>query len=309
MAPPAVIERASEPAPQSSAAALASALISPRVTSARHFAIDPMPGEAARLAVVCGGCEHCPPDYAVEREGFELYTLEFVAQGTGSVELRGAASPLTPGTLFAYGPGIPHRIVTDPATPLVKYFVCVVGHEARALLEEVGPQPGEVIFTSSPADVLALWEDLIRAGLRKTSFASRIAHLVLEQLMLRIGETSVPRGFSEGPAFATYLRCRHHIETHWRDLSTLDQLARECHVAPAYVCRLFRRFDRQSPYQYLLRQKMTHAATRLLQPGATIREVASELGFTDPFHFSRAFRRAMSIPPGQFVRMSEQASA
>lgn len=274
-----------------------------RITSARRFSLHLDPATSDRLTVVCGGCEHCAPDYEINRPGFAYYTIEFVAQGAGALDLAGKSYALTPGTLFAYGPDVPHRIVTDRSALLVKYFVSLAGEVALPLLEQYGPAPGSVIFTSSPSDVLALYDELIRTGLRSTAFAPRIAALVLEQLILRIAETSVSHGLAGGPAFSTYLRCRQHIESRWGQIATLEQLAHECQVDPAYVCRLFRRFDHQTPYQYLLRQKMTHAANRLTERGATIKQVAHELGFSDPFHFSRVFRKVMGLPPGQFARM------
>jgi len=277
------------------------------IESARRFCLDLNPSTPERLTVVCGGCEHCAPDYAIERNGFAYYTIEFVARGAGALTLAGSSYTLRPGTLFAYGPDEHHHITTDPTSLLVKYFVSIAGTEARVLLDQYGPAPGTVILTSSPSEVLNLFDELIRSGLRGTAFAPRIASLVLEQLLLRIAETSVSHGLAGGPAFATYLRCRQHIENRWGQIATLEQLARECEVDPAYVCRLFRRFDHQTPYQYLLRQKMTHAANRLTEKGTSIKQVADELGFSDPFHFSRVFRKVMGLPPGQFARMHHRA--
>jgi AraC-like DNA-binding protein len=179
----------------------------------------------------------------------------------------------------------------------------MAGTEARGLLEQHGPAPGTVILTQWPGEVLSLFEELIRSALRGTAYAPRVSALILEQLILRIAESSVSHGIAGGPAFETYLRCRQHIENRWGQISTLEQLARECEVDPAYVCRLFKRFDHQTPYQYLLRQKMTHAANRLTENGTTIKQVADELGFSDPFHFSRVFRKVMGLPPGEFARM------
>jgi AraC-like DNA-binding protein len=107
---------------------------------------------------------------------------------------------------------------------------------------------------------------------------------------------------TEKTAHETYQRCRQYIQDHWLHLLTLEQAARECHVAPAYLCRLFRRFDRQSPYQYLLRLKMTHAAERLLAPDSSVKQVADLLGFDDRFHFSRVFKRVIGVSPGQYAR-------
>jgi AraC-like DNA-binding protein len=74
-------------------------------------------------------------------------------------------------------------------------------------------------------------------------------------------------------------------------------------VDTAYVCRLFRRFDHQSPYRFLMRLKMNAAAGQLAQPGALVKNVAAELGFTNPFHFSRVFKSVFAVPPDAFRKL------
>ena len=56
-----------------------------------------------------------------------------------------------------------------------------------------------------------------------------------------------------------------------------------CHVDPAYLCRLFGRYDHQSPYQFLLRLKMNLAAERLQDPAALVKQVAAESALPTPF--------------------------
>jgi AraC-like DNA-binding protein len=83
-------------------------------------------------------------------------------------------------------------------------------------------------------------------------------------------------------------------------LNTQDQVARECHVAPAYLCRLFRRYDHQTCYQYLMRLKLNEATELLQDPGLLVKQVATKLGFTDYFHFSRMFKKVFGLPPEAF---------
>jgi AraC-like DNA-binding protein len=83
-------------------------------------------------------------------------------------------------------------------------------------------------------------------------------------------------------------------------LRTLGEIAAECHINNAYLCRLFRRYSDQTPGHFLLRLKMNHAAELLQQPGALVKTVAEEVGFADPFHFSRAFASVFGLPPSAF---------
>jgi AraC-like DNA-binding protein len=51
---------------------------------------------------------------------------------------------------------------------------------------------------------------------------------------------------------------------------------------------------------------MTRAAELLQQPGAMVKQVAAEMDCSDPYHFSRVFKRVHGIPPSEFVRLREQ---
>lgn len=279
----------------------APAFFSSQISDARRFYLDLEPPPSTRLAVVSGGCEHCAPDYRIARPGFRYASIEFVAGGCGTLRLKGAAHRLAPGTFFTYGPRVAQDIATDPQRPLVKYFVDFAGRGAVALLRRQGLPPGTVAQTSAPTEALAAFEDLIRSGLRDTRFSRRLCLLALETLVLRLAESAVASGEAGSPAFATYERCRRHIDERWRDLVSLDQIARECHVDPAYLCRLFRRFGHESPYRHLTRLRMNHAAELLRRPGAMIKAVAAEMNFSDAFHFSRNFKRIFGIAPARFI--------
>jgi len=277
---------------------------SEQIAEAKRFHLEPNPAARGGLAVVSGGREHCSPDYEIHRTSFPCRGLEFVAQGRGKVGFGGEFIEIHPGSVFSYDPRTAHDIFTDKRDPMVKYFVDFTGSRAGALLKQRGPVPGSVVQTSSPGEVMALFDDLIRNGLNCSPFSGKIATVILEHLLLKIAETSIPNGSSGSPAFATYRRCRQYIHDHWAELDSLMQIASSCHLDPAYLCRLFRRFDRQSPYQLLLRLKINHAA-ELLQTGEfSVAGIAGEMRFADPFHFSRVFKKVMGIAPSRFVRMS-----
>jgi len=82
----------------------------------------------------------------------------------------------------------------------------------------------------------------------------------------------------------------------------LQEIAQECGVSEAYLCRLFQRYDRQTPYQFLTRLKMNRAAKLLEDPGRLVKQIAAELSFRDAFHFSRAFKKAFGSAPSAWRR-------
>ncbi len=274
-----------------------------QVREAQRFYLDLAPPPTEPIAVVCGGYEQCSPDYAIHRTGFPYYLIEFVARGKGSITLGGKDYPLTAGTVFSYGPDVPHDFTTDPDDPLGKYFIACTGPRALELLQQNALAPGSIGRVFAPAEIQEVIDELVRNGMKHTYFSASLCVKLLEYLIIKIAESLMPWHGIETPAFATYQRCHRYIWANYSQLRTMAEVARECHVDPAYLCRLFRRYAHQSPYQFLMRLKMNLAAERLQNPEMLVKQVAAQLGFADPFHFSRAFKKVFGLSPEEFRRI------
>jgi AraC-like DNA-binding protein len=153
-----------------------------------------------------------------------------------------------------------------------------------------------------------IFEMLMRDGARGTSFAQPLCTALLEYLVVRIADSLAMSTELPSPARATYLRCRDFITQHYQRLRSIEEVVAECDVDQAYLCRLFRRFDHQTPYRYLVRLRMNDAAERLRDPQVLVRQVAAESGYEDPFHFSRAFKQVFGISPNAFRRLRQSSS-
>jgi AraC-like DNA-binding protein len=276
---------------------------STQVSQASRFYLNLNPARNLPLAIVSGGCERCATDYAIHRATFPFYSLEFVAQGVGAVKLNQAEHGLQPGSVFAYGPGIAQDITTNPLQPLFKYFVDFTGTEAAKLLTAAKLKPGTISSVFPPGEIQPLFDELIRNGRRNTAGTHAICTLLLRTLILKIADARAPLPGQNTQAFATYQHCRQHITQNFLRLRSVEQVAAECHLDDAYLCRLFKRYDNQSPYRLLIRLKMNHAAERLQLPGGMVKQAAEETGFTNQFHFSRVFKSVFGLSPSAMLKM------
>jgi AraC-like DNA-binding protein len=276
---------------------------SPQVSEARRFYLNLNPPKRSPLAVVSGGCEHCSPDYEIHRPTFPFYSIEYVVHGRVSLKLNNQQHDLQPGCVFSYGPGVRQDIVANPAEAPVKYFVDFSGLQSKEILRQCQLPPGSTAQIFPSYEIQNLFDELIRCGQRGGWQSAELCAKLLECLALKIAGARTQVAGAEALSFTTYQQCRQHIETHFRRLKTLRQIAEECHVDAAYLCRLFQRYDHQSPYQILLRIKMNLAAEWLQQPDALVKQVAERAGFSDPFHFSRAFKGVFGVAPDIFRRL------
>jgi len=281
-------------------------LLSKQVTGARYFFLNLAPGFAEPLALVMGGREHCNPDYVISRHDFPFYALEYVESGRGSVKLDGRQRDLGPGTVFSYAPTTQCEIRTDPEDPLVKCFMTFAGTDALRRLRRCGVQPGRVRVLAAHAGITSVLEDLFREGRRSGRLVRRICGTLFDLLLLKIEDAATFVPHTTEPAREAFLRCKALIDARAERLATLEQIAREAGVEPSSVCRWFRRFQGTSPYQYLLRRKMTMAAEQLVENGGLVKEVAARVGFSDPYHFSRCFKAVHGVAPRHLLRYQQR---
>ncbi len=278
---------------------------SSQVLEASRFYLDPGSLATRPLAVVCGGCEHCEPDYRISRTDFPFCSIEFVARGKGTLTVRDQATPLTAGMVFTYGPGVSYTMRADPADPMVKYFVDLTGRKAQSLLGDHGLTPGTVLPVAAPVVILRLFDDLVVNGVGEGRYRNRICATLAELLVLKIAEVGQAEKDARLGAFSTYQGCRKFIRDHYATLWSLNEIVDACQVNKAYLCRLFQRFDSQSPYQYLMQLKMSEAARRLQTDEKLVKQVGYDLGFEDPFHFCRAFKSVFGLSPAAFRRLRQ----
>ncbi len=285
-----------------SAATRQEAILSSQVSASRHFFLPRVAAGKAGMILTYGGYEQCNPDYLIERDGFPYAVLELVASGHGSVTMNGRTHQLRPGAVYVYAPTTRLEIRTDDARPMAKYFLCLAGTQSLGRLRQAGLEPNRVRYLAMFPEVENIVENLIREAQHHRRMVPRICASLLEVLLLKIEELTQLSGKSGNTAEEQFLRCKGVIDAKTERLATLTEIAEIVGVESSHLCRLFRRYQGMSPYQYLLRRKMTLAAELLMDSNCLVKEAAQHVGFPDPYHFSRCFKNVHGLPPREFQR-------
>ena len=83
---------------------------------------------------------------------------------------------------------------------------------------------------------------------------------------------------------------------------TVSSLAKATGLSRAAFARRFARSLGESPIARLARLRLEHAARLLVDSDASLADVASRVGYTSEFAFSRAFKRHHALSPASFRR-------
>lgn len=243
------------------------------------------------------GYEECAPEYKIERNEFPFWTLEVIAGGHGFYQEGIQQRSLRYGSVFTYGPQVAQYFGNELERPFRKYFIVCGGRHFPASWTNAGLVPGRMLQLGNAAPIVSLLDQMLDEGSRSDSHTSSIVS-GLEQVMLALLKRH--RGIARGDASRSrkaYDLSMDILQREYRSLSSLSDLARKSGYSSEYLCRIFRKYHGESPYQVLLHRKMS-AAWLLLRDGQLqVGAVARELGYEDQLHFSRIFRKIIGCSP------------
>lgn len=292
--------------------------VSRQTYAAHRYYSNLRPRHGHPLTIVCGGVESMLPEYRVERATFPWYAIEWVIEGRGFLKLHGHLQELEAGSVFAYGPHIPHCIEYAGPAVMRKYYIDVAGDAARHQLDKAGLLAGHALVASRTDELNDLWRWIELEALESThgesDLCGELFTVLCSKVKQRTGAGRQPRSTTED----AYDLVRCFIEKNYLKYSTIQAVGEALEMSPACISRLYKRCSQTGAYRCLLKLRMTYAANRFCDESATIRDVADELGYSDVFQFSRAFKTAMGIPPSQMRKLrcgdsaridTEQASA
>jgi AraC-like DNA-binding protein len=273
--------------------------VSPDVREGKYLFFDLNPPQRPGLTLVGAGRELCAGNYRIVRSGFEYHAIELVVGGTWQFEHLGRREVLRPGALFAYGPGKGYSLAAGDDPERVKYFINLTGAAAGKWIEDCGLANGAVLYVQRPRWIHDLFDQLLDCNELDAEAAREVGTRLAELILLRIRCDARSRGERRSEGFQTFERCRSFIHDHYLEVGSVAEIARQCHLAPAYLARLFNRFGKERPLRFLNRLKTQHAAELILRRGYSVAEAGRAAGFSDPYHFSRVFKRIHGVAPGR----------
>ncbi|SHI51514.1 helix-turn-helix domain-containing protein [Desulfofundulus thermosubterraneus] len=95
-------------------------------------------------------------------------------------------------------------------------------------------------------------------------------------------------------------RVKELISKNYTKPITLTQVARQVHLSPAYLSRLFKQRTGQSFIDYLTQVRLNEAKALLLAGEKTIDQIASAVGFNNNSYFTAVFKKREGVTPSEF---------
>jgi AraC-like DNA-binding protein len=90
------------------------------------------------------------------------------------------------------------------------------------------------------------------------------------------------------------------LDAHYPEPLSLRQIAEIAHVSPDYLSRQFKTVVGQSCMEYLVRVRVERSRQLLDNTNLSVQEIAAQVGYPDPYHFSRVFKQKTGLAPQMY---------
>ena len=89
---------------------------------------------------------------------------------------------------------------------------------------------------------------------------------------------------------------------------SLAQISRQVHLNEFKLKKGFKEYFQTTVFGYLRQKRMEYASQLLTKERFTVIEAAQAVGYSNPSHFTRAFRNCFGVNPREFLLRSPNAS-
>ena len=241
--------------------------------------------------------------YRERTGGAKQHILIYCTAGHGWFEIDGRRNELHPGHALLIPLGRPHCYAADEQRPWTIHWVHFAGEDAAYFSGLLPAEQHVVPVAPSARRKLA---QLFHEGCAAFANGFSAARILYSAQVLRHLLAVL---FFDNPAFVPGTR-----QQSVRDFSrvidfmrqqvngnlTLADMAKVAGLSVARFSALFKAQTGVPPGEYLLRLRVQSACRLLDTTALTVKEIATTVGCSDPYYFSRLFHRIMGMPPTEY---------
>jgi len=202
-----------------------------------------------------------------------------------------------PGSVYCFKPGESSTAKCIEG-PWVHYILNFIGKESRKLVEQTPFATQRYITVTNVVDVESILKTIVEESLTREPYLQEICENYLRILLLKLAHAANQTNVSQ--EYESFLKCKLYVDENYLTLYSPGQIAEGVCISQQHLQRLFKKYLRVTPHQYINNLKMNKAAVALLETNRSIAEISKESGFPDPLYFSKRFKMIYGSGPRKF---------
>jgi AraC-like DNA-binding protein len=239
------------------------------------------------------------------RKGSPQHILIYCVKGTGWYFLDDHKHSVKPNQAFILPADVSHRYGTDDANPWTIYWLHFTGSRAQHFVDFIRQQTDASPITVSPqSERFDLFEDILSHvemsyNMDSIVYANSSLARFLATFNNAVYNPNPANPAEDDPISRTITFMKGNLS---QSLS-LETLAGVAGMSASHYSAVFREKVQSAPINFFTFLKIQEACRLLENTQLRIKEGAYEIGYADPYHFSRVFANVMDVSPREFRKL------
>jgi AraC-like DNA-binding protein/mannose-6-phosphate isomerase-like protein (cupin superfamily) len=240
--------------------------------------------------------------YREREDGCEHSIFLFCVDGKGSVVLEDRIITLEKNQILMIPATVPHVYQADSNTPWSIYWLHFHGHLSYDILDWIMRKNNIIEVDSNKHSQLIHQFDKIYSLLESGYSVDALIHIssLLCVFFTTIRQQEVKNIQLDAMGVNPITHCIDYMREKVYETITLEDLMSITHLSKSYLLHIFKEQTGFSPIDYFIHIKIQRACNLLDTTNLSIKEITAQIGYGDPYYFSRIFKKIMALSPAQY---------
>ncbi len=251
------------------------------------------------LSVWLVGETYCDKTFKIYRECSDMTALEYIIDGTGTLDIEGQHLTPSKGDVFFLREGTHHKYEADELNPWHKFWIVFYGDFANALIENYMPKD---TYHFRNCAVKSYFEEIYKISTSDYPYDIMVNKITVQLLKIFMYLRDMSKFDTEGLAEVI----KKYLDESIEDDFNLDKLCQQVNYSKNYVINVFKDKYNITPYKYFIDRKIEVSKSYLTHTNVSIGEIAKLLHYADQQYFSTVFKNSQGISPLKFRRLTRK---
>ena len=262
------------------------------------FGTIAMQKQALFYSVHMCGHYYCDKRYRIDRQGLDYLMLMLVENGTMELQFHEKTITAHSGDILLFDGNDYHAYHTPEYVEF--YWVHFSGVNSLELYQHLTRENGGVLYAApkhakAAAQIRTLVRQFANHQLVNEAEHARLLYSALCYLAARPSAE-----YHELASDDPVQQAVSYIQLHLGEDLRLKQLAKQVHLSPSHLIRLFRARLHYSPHEFIICMRMDRAKYLLKSTDLPIKAIGAEVGYRTEASFTGAFTDKIGVSPRKF---------
>ncbi|NWF91042.1 MAG: AraC family transcriptional regulator [Ignavibacteriaceae bacterium] len=238
------------------------------------------------------------------KNGCKQFILIFCVGGKGWFKLASKKYEVSADNFFILPADVPHSYGADESAPWSIYWLHFKGTNAEYLSKKLsGIYKTHPVKFDTRDDRLQLFEEIYQTldngySLDNLQYSSMCLWHFLSSFLF----IDHFKHFLYEKKYDVIDEAIDYLKNNLSNNFSLQEISKQFGVSPSHFSFIFKNKTGYPPLDYFSRLKIQKACQYLDLTDMRIKEIASALGYSDPFYFSRVFQKIMNVAPSHYKK-------